>query len=153
METTVSSLLQGKVWHWKPARSEVLVSIQSKLPLLEIAEKDKPIRIPSKSGISNKFPEVNWWKIIWYFTAIPRHTSISWLAFKNRWSTQDRLLQWGTMVLQQLFIVEVVWKSGIICILNVLSQRVYGRRPMRCYLISRPELDGRKLLGFSHFDV
>ncbi len=27
------------------------------------------------------------------------------------------------------------------------------KEAMRCYLISRPELDGRKLLGFSHFDV
>ena len=46
----LSSALQEGNWIWAPARSDNLVPIQSKLCLIDFAEEDRPIRIPSKSG-------------------------------------------------------------------------------------------------------
>ena len=44
------SVLQKGNWIWAPARSDNLVPIQSKLCLIDFAEEDRPIWIPSKSG-------------------------------------------------------------------------------------------------------
>ena len=47
----LSSVIQYKAWNWGSARSDVLVSNLSKLPLIDIGECDKVVWIPSKSGI------------------------------------------------------------------------------------------------------
>jgi hypothetical protein len=39
--------------------------------------------------------EVNWWKLVWFTNAIPKHSFIGWLTIRNRLVTKDRLLQWG----------------------------------------------------------
>ena len=44
------SVLQESNWIWAPARSDNLVPIQSKLCLIDFAEEDRPIWIPSKSS-------------------------------------------------------------------------------------------------------
>ena len=77
----VSSALQEGNWIWAPARSDNLVPIQSKLCLIDFAEEDRPIRIPSKSGthscaetlkaIREKKAEVSWQRLIWYSRAKP----------------------------------------------------------------------------------
>ena len=41
---------KDKTWVWRPARSEDLVAIQSKLPMMAIGSRDRPIWILSKSG-------------------------------------------------------------------------------------------------------
>jgi hypothetical protein len=43
MEAKLSSVIKGKKWEWQPAKSEDLVSIQSKLPMVKIGESGKPI--------------------------------------------------------------------------------------------------------------
>ena len=47
----VSSVLKEKSYLWKPLRSNFLLSIQSKLPLADIGDVDRPIWVPVKRGI------------------------------------------------------------------------------------------------------
>jgi len=63
-----------------PARSEVLVNIQSQLPGIAIGTEDVPVW-KSRRGIYScsetwnslrtKVPEVPWWQIVWFPLAIP----------------------------------------------------------------------------------
>ena len=41
----MSSVLQNKEWYWKPARSEELVDVESKLSQIQIKECDRAIWI------------------------------------------------------------------------------------------------------------
>uniref|UniRef100_A0A2N9IVN5 Reverse transcriptase zinc-binding domain-containing protein n=1 Tax=Fagus sylvatica TaxID=28930 RepID=A0A2N9IVN5_FAGSY len=89
----------------KPARSEDLVDIQSKLSMVHIGDCDKAIWMLNSSGkftcadtwqhLKVKQIEVNWWKLVWFTNAIPKHSFIGWLTIRNRLVTKDRLLQWG----------------------------------------------------------
>ncbi|GKA59381.1 RNA-directed DNA polymerase, eukaryota, reverse transcriptase zinc-binding domain protein [Tanacetum coccineum] len=45
--------------------------------------------------LSNQYPNVLWWKLIWYSQCIPKHSFILWLAMLNKLTTQDRLKKWG----------------------------------------------------------
>ena len=47
--------MKGKEWEWQPARSEELVSIQSKLPMVKIGESYKAIRVISKKNCYTSF--------------------------------------------------------------------------------------------------
>ena len=38
---------------------------------------------------------MNWWKLIWFKEAIPKHGCIRWLVIRNRLSTKARLMEWG----------------------------------------------------------
>jgi hypothetical protein len=42
-------------------------------------------------------PEVNWWPLVWFPYAIPKHSFVMWLVMKNSLSTGDRLAKWGYM--------------------------------------------------------
>ena len=108
LNAKVSSILQNKEWCWRPARSEDLVDIHSKLSLVQIKDSDRAIWLLNSSGKFNcadtwqhlrgKQAEVQWWKLIWFNKAIPRHGFIGWLTMKNRLATKDRLIQWGICV-------------------------------------------------------
>lgn len=37
---------------------------------------------------------LNWWKIVWFAKAIPRHAFVSWLALTDRLSTNERIVSW-----------------------------------------------------------
>ena len=70
-DALLSSVLREGNWHWAPARFENLVSIQSKLCLIDLIDEDRLIWIPSKSGlfscaktwdvIQRRNPEDSWW--------------------------------------------------------------------------------------------
>ena len=51
LKEKVSSVLKEKSYVWKPLRSNSLLSIQSKLPLTDIGDVDRPIWVPVKGGI------------------------------------------------------------------------------------------------------
>ena len=51
LKAKVSSVLKEKSYIWKPLRSNSLLSIQSKLPLTDIGDVDRPIWVPVKGGI------------------------------------------------------------------------------------------------------
>lgn len=85
----VSSVLQDRGWHWPSAKYEDLVTMQSKLPLIELVDEDW-YWIPSKSSLYSIFStwsyirrknlEFKWWKLIWFQGAIPKYAFIGWLA-------------------------------------------------------------------------
>lgn len=105
MDAKLSSVIREGNWLWAPARFDALVEFQSKLSLIEIGEKDVPKCIISKTGrysssdtweaLRLKYMRVDWWDLIWFFLAIPRHAFILWLAMKNALTTGDKLLKWG----------------------------------------------------------
>ena len=99
-----SDLKQGE--RCRPlARSEDLVSIQSKLSLISIGNQDKPFWTASPYGkfscaaawnqLSHKEMEVVWWKSVWLPQAIQKHAFMEWLTLKNRLTTKNRPIQWG----------------------------------------------------------
>uniref|UniRef100_A0A2N9HTC6 Reverse transcriptase domain-containing protein n=1 Tax=Fagus sylvatica TaxID=28930 RepID=A0A2N9HTC6_FAGSY len=93
----VSSVLRNKEWVWRPARSENLVEIQSKLSQIQIMDYDGTIWYINASGnfscaatwehFRTKGEEVNWWKLIWFKEAIPKHSFIG-LAIQSSQSTK-----------------------------------------------------------------
>ena len=101
----VNSVFHNNEWCWKPARSEDLVDIQSKLSMVHIGDCDKAIWMLNSSSkftcadtwqhLRVKQIEVNWRKLVWFTNAIPKHSFIGWLTIRNRLVTKDRLLQWG----------------------------------------------------------
>jgi len=105
LEAKLDSVLKNGVWCWKPARSEMLVDIQSRLPEVPIGEIDKPVWSISRSGsydcsdtwnyLRQKKAIVNWWPLVWHQHAIPKQAFILWLAVNNRLTTGDRFLAWG----------------------------------------------------------
>jgi hypothetical protein len=47
------------------------------------------------NAIRSKLPKANWWNLIWFPIAIPRHAFILWLDVKDSLSTGERLLKWS----------------------------------------------------------
>jgi hypothetical protein len=96
-----------KNWYWQAARSDNLVKIQMKLPLVSIEEEDQPTWRISKTGvytcadtwnaIRTKYPPVMWWKLVRFPEVIPKHAFIARLAAHDNLTTGDRLLKWGFM--------------------------------------------------------
>lgn len=99
VEANLGSVLSDKVWIWKSARSHQLVDIQSKLHLVEIKEEDKAfwsstptfVCAETWNEIREKWINVDWWKVLWFNLAIPKH----WMVMLNRIPTKARMIQWG----------------------------------------------------------
>jgi hypothetical protein len=105
VEARLSSVIHDGEWVWRPARSEALVDIQTRLTEIKLGHCDKPIWIASRKGIyvssdtwealREKRDQIEWWKIVWFSLAIPKQAFILWLAMKDRLDTGVRLLSWG----------------------------------------------------------
>jgi hypothetical protein len=105
LDAKLDSVLRNGLWCWKPARSEALVALQSKLPEIPLGITGKPIWTIAKKGtyinaetwnfLRKKKDNVDWWHLVWFPHAIPKQTFILWLTMHNRLSTGDRLLAWG----------------------------------------------------------
>lgn len=90
LNVMVLSDLQDRGRHWPSAKYEDLVTMQSKLPLIELVDENRSYWIPSKSSLYSCFStwsyirrknlEVKWWKLIWFQGAIPKYAFIGWLA-------------------------------------------------------------------------
>jgi hypothetical protein len=86
-------LKQGN-WCWRPARTEDLVTIQSRLMDVPIGGIDKPVWSLAKSGVftcaktwnhlRKKKEAVRWWPLVWHSFAIPKQAFILWLALLNK---------------------------------------------------------------------
>ena len=50
LKAKVSSVLKEKSYVWMPLRSNSLLSIQSKLPLIDIGDVDRPIWVPVRGA-------------------------------------------------------------------------------------------------------
>jgi hypothetical protein len=105
LEAKLSSVLKDGIWCWRPAHSEDLVEIQTKLPEMHLGIVDSPVWTISRSGVYvsadtwNHFRIkrscVNWWPLVWHSYSIHKQTFILWLVVKNRLTTGDRMLAWG----------------------------------------------------------
>jgi hypothetical protein len=66
---------------------------------------DPPVWIVSKNGsyvssetwnfLRDKKEEVDWWKMVWFPYAIPKHAFIVWLAVQDRLITGAQMVKWG----------------------------------------------------------
>lgn len=100
----LSSIIRDGEWYWPSARSHKLVEIQSRLPEVAIGREYLPVWKSSK-GIYNcaetwdlsrvKYPVVEWHKYVWFSLAIPRHSFILWLVFRDALTTKERMCLWG----------------------------------------------------------
>jgi hypothetical protein len=105
LENFLSTVLCNGVWSWRPARSDDLVDIQSRLLDVNIRPCDKPIWSISKKKIymssdtwemiRKKNPIVDWWQLVWFPLAIPEQVFVLWLGMKNCLTTGDCLAKWG----------------------------------------------------------
>jgi hypothetical protein len=105
VEARLSSVIHDGEWFWRPARSEALVDIQTRLTEIKLGHCDNPIWIASRKGIyvssdtwealREKRDQIEWWKLVWFSLAIPKQAFILWLAMKDRLDTGVRLLSWG----------------------------------------------------------
>ena len=88
-----------------PATFDDLVDFQYNITKLNLGRKIKVHGIPSKSQrflfhfslneIRSKAVTIEWWKLIWFLTAITKNSFIYWLALKYRLSTLEGLVKWG----------------------------------------------------------
>jgi hypothetical protein len=105
LEAKLDSVLKEGLWCWRPASSEDLVVIQSRLPGIPIGVMDEPVWTIAKSGtysstdtwthLRKKKTNVIWWHLVWHKYAIPKQAFILWLAMHNRLTTGDCTLTWG----------------------------------------------------------
>jgi hypothetical protein len=96
----LSSIIYDRDWFWPCARSESLVEIQSRLPEVDIGVEDLPIW-NSRNGVYScsetwetlreKKPAMDWWKVVWFSLAIPRHSFLLWLVFRDALVTKERM--------------------------------------------------------------
>jgi hypothetical protein len=54
-----------------------------------------------------------WWSLIWFYSAIPKHSFINWLAIKDSLTNGDRLLKWGAQGEYKCLFCMVALKAGI----------------------------------------
>jgi hypothetical protein len=80
------------------------VDLQSKLPEVEVGTQDQPVWNCKKGkyvcsetweAIQMKGFLVKWWKLVWNYVAIPRHSFLLWLVFRNALITKERMCGWG----------------------------------------------------------
>ncbi|XP_062145417.1 uncharacterized protein LOC133852669 [Alnus glutinosa] len=101
LDSRLDSVIQNGNCCWKPARSDSLVEIQSKLFEIQFRVADKPIWTIFRSGsysssdtwdfLRKKKNVVEWWSLVWFPYAIPKQAFLLWLTLRNRLTTGDRL--------------------------------------------------------------
>jgi hypothetical protein len=98
------SIIRHGEWYCPNACSESLVEIQSPLPEVTIGTEDVPVWNSRKGTFSCsetwdklrvKSPIVNRYNTVWFPLAIPRHSFILWLAFRDALNTKEKLCLWG----------------------------------------------------------
>jgi hypothetical protein len=104
IDAKLSSIIKRGEWHWPYARSDLLVHIQSQLSLVTIGLDDQVIW-KAKNGVYNcaetwdtlrkKETVVEWWRLVWFPMAIPRHSFLLWLVFRDALITKEKMCIWG----------------------------------------------------------
>ena len=85
---------------WKVVWSKATTSKHSLILCLWLAMKDElQFRVElNKKNVCL----IEWQKLVWSKAAFP-NKKISWLAVKDRFPSQERLVKWGTMILMYVF--------------------------------------------------
>uniref|UniRef100_A0A2N9FNM3 Reverse transcriptase domain-containing protein n=1 Tax=Fagus sylvatica TaxID=28930 RepID=A0A2N9FNM3_FAGSY len=95
-DARVASVLKDQEWQWRPARSEELVSIQSKLCLITLGEEDRAVWSASSSG---KFS-----------------CAATWNELRSKGNEED-LLEWGVVHLKgtemRAIVCKVAWWATV----------------------------------------
>jgi hypothetical protein len=100
----LSTIICNGEWYWPYARSDRLDELQSKLSKVEISNTYLPIWSCKKGYyvcaetweiLRKKEPHVKWWKVVWNPVAIPRHSFLLWLVFRDTLTTKERMCRWG----------------------------------------------------------
>jgi hypothetical protein len=103
-DARLSSIIKNKDWFWQGVRSDDLVAIQSRLPEITFGVSDLPLWESSNGkylcaatwdNLRNKLPEVDWWRLVWFSLAIPKHSFLCWLVFRDSLTTKQKLACWG----------------------------------------------------------
>ena len=79
MLNSLVTVILNKAWNWRYARSDDLVTFS----ISSAWDQIRPRR-----------PTINWWKIVWFAKAIPRHAFVTWLALSDRLSANERIVSW-----------------------------------------------------------
>lgn len=96
-DARLSSIIKNKDWFWQGVRSDDLVAIQSRLPEITFGVSDLPLWKSSNGKYScvatwknlrNKLPEVDWWRLVWFYLAIPKHSFLCWLVCRDALTTK-----------------------------------------------------------------
>ncbi|GJW71932.1 reverse transcriptase zinc-binding domain-containing protein [Tanacetum coccineum] len=46
-------------------------------------------------SLREKWPNVNWYHVVWFSQCVPKHAFMMWLAIQGKLLTQDRLMKWN----------------------------------------------------------
>jgi hypothetical protein len=100
LEAKVSSIIRNGDWFWNGARSDNIAGIQCRLLEVSIGSNVMPVWRTKKGTYScsetwevlrEKLPIISWWRTVWFFKAIPKHSFILRLVFRDALSTKDRM--------------------------------------------------------------
>jgi hypothetical protein len=105
LKAKLSSVILNGDWYWRPARSDALVEIQSKLHEVDFGPSDTPVWTVSKNGsyvsfetwnfLRDKKEEVDWWRLVWFPYVVAKHAFIVWFAVQDRLTTGAGMVKWG----------------------------------------------------------
>nr|GEV73046.1 hypothetical protein [Tanacetum cinerariifolium] len=104
---TVSEIIHEGRWVWPIEwNSDFKELKQIQIPVLRDKVEDKAVWI-SNTGMEQSFKvsnvwkdmnsntrKVDWYPLVWFTQASPRHAFVTWLAIQKRLMTQDKLLIW-----------------------------------------------------------
>jgi hypothetical protein len=111
------------------------VDLQSKLPEVEVGTQDQPVWNCKKGeyvcsetweAIQMKEFPVKWWKLVWNSVAIPRHSILLWLVFRNALITKERMCGRGFQGDCLCLFCREVWRIEHIYSFYVASANKYG---------------------------
>jgi hypothetical protein len=103
LNSKLSDIIKDGEWFWAAARSEDLVAIQAKLHEVDVGGSDLTVW-DTRNGkysyaatwerIREVFPIVSSWKLVWFPMAIPKHSFILWLTFRDALVTKQKMHSW-----------------------------------------------------------
>jgi hypothetical protein len=104
IDAKLSSIIKRGEWYWSYARSDLLVHIRSQLSLVKIGLDDQAVWKAEKrvyncaetwDALRKKENVVGLWRIVWFSMAMPRHSFLLWLVFRDALTTKKKMCIWG----------------------------------------------------------
>jgi hypothetical protein len=142
---TIKANKKGKQ---KSNEMQMSLEIQCRLPEISIGNEDTPIWKSNTGKYSSsetwnqlraKFPKVDWYNIVWFPLAIPRHSFILWLAFRDGLTTKYRMsLKGYTRSMVGLFCHEHIETKEHLFFSCSFSRRIWRVNLMDCGVVDPP---------------
>ena len=79
---------------------------------------------------------MEWWHLLWFNLAIPKHSFVGWIVILSKLSTKARILQQGLPSSSEWFVCFLqLWhlSSGTIYFLVLLLPRGSGKLQLTCF--------------------